>query len=247
MKRILAAAFAVSILLPAADFWTNKEFTEWSDKDIQKILNDSPWAKKVSVNLDGPAAPVMGQPSGAGRGGRGGGGAAGGATGDEPAAPLSERGNFGGGAGGGGIQTSPSVDVTVRWATARPMREAVVKSRFGKEAGTSPDAKALLEREEMYYVIGLINFPQRGRTGDEYREALVKSATLTIKGKDSIAAAEAQVAPAGRSVEIYVMFPRTRALTLDDGEVEFSAKPGGVTVKQKFRLKDMVVKGKLEL
>jgi hypothetical protein len=234
------AAFAG--LLSAADFWNSKPFSNWSEKETQKMLNDSPWAKKVSISMEGPTAPSIGGSAPRGGGGRG--GAPGGGGGDEPSAPLSEKGNVG---GGGGPQGPPPNEVVIRWVSARPMKEAVAKLRYGKEVETSDEAKAFLAREEMFYVVGVMKMPTRGRTGDEYKEALLKSAALTAKGKDSIAATDVQISPQGRFVEIYLLFPRQRAFSLDDSEVEFTAKPGGIPIKQKFRLKDMMVNGKLEI
>src|SRR5580698_2999495 len=42
-----ACMFAVSLL--SADFWQSKPFTEWNDKDVQKLLQSSPWAKPLNV------------------------------------------------------------------------------------------------------------------------------------------------------------------------------------------------------
>ncbi len=43
-------------LLFGCDFWKEKHFTEWSDKDIRKMLNKSPWAKEVRISTT-PMAP----------------------------------------------------------------------------------------------------------------------------------------------------------------------------------------------
>ena len=37
------------MVVMAADFWEEEEFTSWSDKDAAKMLTDSPWAKKVNI------------------------------------------------------------------------------------------------------------------------------------------------------------------------------------------------------
>ena len=64
MRCTLAGAVAVllaSAALTAADFWEEKDFTTWSPQQIDKILTDSPWAKKATLVLGafrqaGPAA-----------------------------------------------------------------------------------------------------------------------------------------------------------------------------------------------
>ena len=52
MKKLGFAALLLTISLWAADFWQSKPFGEWSDKDVQKMLDNSPWSKPVSVGTD---------------------------------------------------------------------------------------------------------------------------------------------------------------------------------------------------
>ena len=40
-------ALFAGIVLTAEGFWDSKPFTAWSDKELQQIMTDSPWAKKV--------------------------------------------------------------------------------------------------------------------------------------------------------------------------------------------------------
>ena len=46
----LFIGLCVTALL-AANFWDTKRFTEWSAKQIDKILTDSPWARKMTVQV----------------------------------------------------------------------------------------------------------------------------------------------------------------------------------------------------
>ena len=63
MKYQLALLASGALVLMAADVWNSKPYTDWSDKDLQKITTDSPWAKKTSVmGTEGPAPPPMGGP-----------------------------------------------------------------------------------------------------------------------------------------------------------------------------------------
>jgi hypothetical protein len=250
MKRLIALFVFFALVLAAADFWNSKPYSDWTDKDLQKIMTDSPWAKRESISSGaGPTPPSLGGGGGGGRGGgRGGPSAA--DAGDSAPAPISEKGGGGGGGipAGGGIG-APSQTVFVRWQSALPLKQALVRTRFGKEAGSSPDAKKYLETEETAYVICVSQYPLRRRTGEEFRQALIKSSSLSVKGKDSIAPLDVQIQlnPKGGVADIYYFFPRQRAFTLEDGEVEFSSKMGDVPIKQKFKLKDMMFDGKLAL
>ncbi len=247
MKRLLALFVFCALVLTAADFWNSKPYSDWTDKDLQKIMNDSPWAKKETLpSAAGPTPPAMG--GGGGGGSRGRGGASSGGGDDSAPNPISEKGGSTGAMPPGGPDMGGQ-SVIVRWQSALPLKQAVVRTRYGKEAASSPDAKKFLETEEMYYVICVSQFPLRRRTGDEFKQALMKDASLSVKGKDSLAPVDVQVQinPKGGTGDIYFIFPKQRTFSLEDGEVEFATKAAGTPIKQRFKLKDMVFDGKLAL
>src|ERR1017187_10286700 len=62
---LLSAAASTTRAFAPGDFWNDKKAEDWSEKDVQKLLTHSPWAKEVSVDLH------MAGPGG-GTGGRGG-------------------------------------------------------------------------------------------------------------------------------------------------------------------------------
>ena len=81
------------------------------------------------------------------------------------------------------------------------MKQALMKQRFGKEVGTSAEAKASLERDEKYYVVALggVRMPfgggrgqGRGPGGDakgggnpmDAMKQMLMNASLSVKGKD---------------------------------------------------------------
>lgn len=245
MKKLLPFLFIFAISLWAADFWVSKPYTEWTDKEVQKLLSNSPWSKEVVVSLGGAGG-------GSGKGSRkGGGGGGGGGEGGFDGPAMGPGG--GGGAGGRGVQEvgggapstgTPSMTLVVSWRTALPLREAIARQKFGSEAGTSPDAKRVIEEPQKYYVIVVNGLPARmGRGGPEMKEALMKNSSLTIKGKEPVAPEDIQ---SGGTAALF-LFPKTLAIDMDDKEVEFSTRLGQTVVKTKFKVKDMVFNGKLDL
>lgn len=268
LRLLTLFLFLAGMALWAADVWVAKPYTEWTDKDIQKIMSDSPWSKRVTVTfefaggggggggrggargpqggsidpgIDGGGAPGIaegGGGGGGGRGGRGGGGDGGGAA----------------GGGGGGV---PETELTIRWMTATTVQQALAKAKYKEEAGTSPDAKKQLETEQNFYAISIVNLPAsvRPRTDDAMKE-LVAESTLTVKGKAPVKAAEVVFPDASqqgqgrgaRTTNATFVFPKAAAtFTPDDKEVEFATKFGKTKVQTKFNLKAMVVNGKLGL
>ena len=49
LKKLSMLLLLCALCMWAADFWTTKPFTEWSDKEVAKILSNSPWAEKVTI------------------------------------------------------------------------------------------------------------------------------------------------------------------------------------------------------
>lgn len=51
MRRgcVVAVAFLLATDLWAGDPWKQKSYKDWNQNDVPKILNDSPWAKRIEV------------------------------------------------------------------------------------------------------------------------------------------------------------------------------------------------------
>jgi len=159
---IASAAAVVPLPLRAADPWA-KPPAEWTEKDVQRILTDSPWSKSVSITLGG-GMPMGGGGGRGGRGSRGGGGLSGGMP-DASVGAGGDSGMGGGRAGMGegmGASMAPSIQFQIRWQSAKPIKLATVRARMGAEADTSPQAREFVEREEPDYVIAVIGPPMGG-------------------------------------------------------------------------------------
>jgi len=253
MKK-LAMLAAAAVSLWAADFWVAKPYTDWSMKEAQKIIGDSPWARRTDVPLEVRMPPASSQ-SDRGRGGRGGGGDIGSADGglSGGAGLAGGRGGPGGAAPNDGPMTQ-TASVLLIWQTALPVKQALAKAKYGAEAGTSAEAKAFLEREEQYFVLNMSGLPAnlaRAAEGDN-KAGLLKLTSLSVKGKDPVAAMDVQISKREKAVDAMFVFPRMMPgspapFSVDDRELEFSTKFDKTPVRYRFKLKDMVYHGKLEL
>ncbi len=249
-KLILAVGSLLAVALWADDFWEKKKFTEWTEKEVNKMLTNSPWAASVDVRIGMPMGPMGGGRSGRGGGmggppgGGGGGGGFGGEAGPEPG---------GGGGRPGGFQgpdVPPAVPVIIRWQTALPVRQALARARFGAETATSPEAAQMLSAEQQTYVIGVAGVPPLFLRGAE-PEKLKAAAVLKIKDREPLHAADVRFSRQDNRITLFLVFPRTGpggyVIRLEDKEVEFALRLAGGDIRRKFKLKDMVYEGKLEL
>ncbi len=155
-----------------------------------------------------------------------------------------------GGGGGGDFGGGGGVPVTLIWQTALPVRQALIKRQYGAEAGTSPEAKAKLDQVNQVYaliLVGLPKFALADAEGDK-KAALLDVTTLSVSGKPPLKAVDVQVSGGrGPTGNVSFLFPRTTTFTPEDKEVQFSTKFDKSGIKKKFKLKDMVFNGKLEM
>lgn len=274
-RRALFASLGAALSLPAraADPWT-KPPAQWTEKDVQRILADSPWSRRVTITLG--AGMMTG--GGGRRGGRGGGGM-GGAMPDASVGAGSEGVMGGGRAGMGegmGGTMAPSIQFQIRWQSAKPVKLATVRARLGAEADTSPQAREFVEREEPDYVIAVIGPPMgpmpegqgrpgqppragaspqaaegaaQGRRGDpeQWMAALKENAWLAWKEHEKLHPSSVTMPPGGQRNILIFHFPKHHPIELEDKEVEFCMRRGQMEVKRKFKLKDMLFEGKLAL
>ena len=245
-KLALFAALLPAVLW-AADVWETKPFQDWNDKDIQKVFNNSPWARQARAVLGNIT------PGAAGRGGQP---AVGDASSNDSGVP---KGREPGGAGRLGSapndldqtpQSLQQIPVIVRWQSALPLRQAQMRRKYGKEAATSPEAQKFLADEPSIYVVsisGLAGSLVSSGGGDQARQNIAEKSTLTVKGKPPLHPIDVDFLAIGATVDVLIGFPRSTRITLEDQEVELTSEIGGATLRYKFRLKDMVLRGKLEL
>jgi hypothetical protein len=236
MKNATALLLLFVCGLVAADFW-QKPYTEWSDKDTAKMVTNSPWAKSVSVSLGGPAmggdVPPMMPGGGAGASGHGGPQGGGGSE-------------FGPGAQG---SAPPTFDVVARWQFALPIRQAFVRLKFGAEADKSAEAAKILDQQERPYEI-VLSGPLGmflGGKPDDSTKALSEATFLSSRRTGAIKTSQIGFGKPGKTMDVVFAFPRSMPFTIDDKEVEFNTKLGLSILQYKFKLKDMVLNGQLEM
>jgi hypothetical protein len=203
-----------------ASRWEATSFTGWTDEVLQELLKDSPWAGEADV---------------------------------------SRRGSL-------GSLTPASETAVVTWTTALPMREALVREAIGLNGTVTKDAETFLATTPMMYAIAVKisgspesasyallaqevqkeTFLQR-TDGRASLNALTAEGRALDKSGRLIADADAAKTAEGGATVFVFQFSRGLALTMLDREVEFVTKVGTLSIKKKFKMKDMVYKGELAL
>jgi len=228
-RRDILILALVGTLAEAADPWKDKRASDWSEKDIEKLLDHSPWVKEATVSFS--MAEAGGAPGGMPGGGRPGGpgGPPGGGMGGPPG---------GGGMGGPGEGGMPALQAIVRWESAAPIRVA-------------RKAAALPANQYVISVTGLPMAPRGNGNQPDRPELLGRVAAMTDlerKGKESIPCSRVEMSRGEDSNRvIYYFDPGSTPISPQDKEVTFNTKMGPVQVRAKFTLKEMTFEGKLAL
>jgi hypothetical protein len=237
-RRLEYAVFLVACSLVALvafagpkDFWETKPFTEWTDKEVDKLLrNDSPWTIRLLLN-----APSTGAGSGAGKSGASGGGSEG-----PPPIYIS-------------WYARP-----IREAVARYMmlqNPNMPKAQLDALVNYKSDFIEFMLMD--LPSSGGARGGQRGGRGEtgggggsEAQEKF-KQETYLLKKDNAKIPLETYQPPRSRGTAGFLKFPKEidgkPTITADDKEIRLVIKIQDNTYKFVFKLDKMVVKGNLEI
>jgi hypothetical protein len=243
MSKKMAGALMVVLFATAAvyasDVWKDKDFQSWDQKDVDKILKDSPWSKHIQFGgggAEGMAAPFT-------------------ASGD--AANSNSVSGSGGGGGGrnsaitgtGAMQgAGQRMDFTVCWYSSRTVREALLRRRELSGGTTSEEARKALSAELETYQV-LVQSSNLGMFGKD-EEALKAHSYLTLKSnKEKIPALSVKIQKGqnDKPVAVIYEFPKKSAsgeptINASEKGVEFYTEAGKTPLKVSFEISKMADK-----
>jgi hypothetical protein len=245
-------AMVAAVTLFAGEPWNSKDPSAWTRQDIERLLTASPWVQQAGATFslaaeDPSQAPPPTPPDAqAGLGG-----------------PVNTGPRWDGGVGRS-KGPDPTLNVLIRWDSARPVREALQRS------SADLDQKDVAEHAATDYIISIVGLVPAGRyrsvgrpasdsrsddsddsrnvdarNPEEMLESLMSASRLVPKGKPGFSPEDAKLDAVTGTLHIF--FPRTNPITAADKEVTFMTRYGALTIQKRFRLKDMSYHGNLEL
>ncbi|PYV39327.1 MAG: hypothetical protein DMG06_23430 [Acidobacteria bacterium] len=232
--KLVSILGLVSVLtLSAKDFWEEKAFNQWDEKQALRILSDSPWAKTQLVL---------------------GGGESTGRALDTPRVLTPGGGNTAGAAASSGTPTfgAGSVPLYVRWYSSQRIRQAL--GRLGQlQSNASDEQVNQFIREPMQdYLIAVVG-PAMKPFEDANLESLKgKTFLLSKKDKNKKIELKSYISPKERKDGMALFgFPRLvnekPSLGLADEEAQFVSQVGQVRVNVSFKLAKMMTDSSLDL
>jgi hypothetical protein len=222
-----------------ANRWEDSQFPNWDQKYIDRMVTDSPWARtrKITVvhqfpekplmssrfmqlGMDLPPVPSIGRPRVPSPG------------------PTSRRQDS------GSAVVRLGVELIIRWASALPVRRALVLQQFGRDGLDNANAQAKLS-EPADFVIELAGIPHLIVTSD-FEKRLAK-ARLYVPGRRAMAPREVEIPSPGVHVTVRMTFARVPELTPDSGSIGLTLDSGPLRIDEEFKLRTMVYQGRVEL
>ena len=222
----LGALAMLALCAWATDPWKNADYEKWSAKDVDKILNNSPWAKSILV----PYYPYL--------------------NGDRR--ETDEHIQIGSGRDPSGVADSkiyqPDGTFTLRWNSALTLRRALYRDAVLKGLGTDYATQRYLINDEENIVLALIPTGQTQLPPTEppalRRETYLELHPSGRKIQATIAEERAWVD--ARDNRGYVFcFPQRQSdgsptISKDVTEIEFFTQVGIRKFMAKFRVSEMV-------
>lgn len=137
--------------------------------------------------------------------------------------------------------------LVVRWASALPVKQAMLRRLLNHRASITGDAERLLEQDDPFYRVAVVGVPLEVTQAVGSLRALREATALRRKSLGSIGSVDVRFAYDDDLPTLEFRFPRSEAITLRDREVEFITEFGEARLSATFKLKEMVVGGRLTL
>lgn len=234
---------AAGAFLLAKKFWEEKPYLEWNHDQAVSILLDSPWSQSQTFGqsqLSGARSP---------------------ASPGEPSSPTSPESNTSGPVPRLGEIRSGDFSVSrqyyVRFQSASPVRMALARMAMLRGRVSEQQARQFVETAPFpgYIVVVVSLAPGQERTElDTVTTDLLKNSTyLLLKKSKQRVYLERYVSPQEANAnEGIFLFPRAKngeeLVSVEEEEIRFISKLNPRTeLNRRFKLRDMVLNGKLEI
>lgn len=253
--NLVAILMMAGPALGAKKFWEKVPSREWSREQVSKILTKSPWARQFHIsrakleksyrpaddrsleeNLEGRRADSPGSVGITSRG----------ASVYVRNQTVSRDLDNTGGAFG------TFIPVTVRWETAMPVKWAWSRVRELGRGSSRTDDGQWRGKDSNHVVVSVSGLPPRmipveATEKDRFLDGVRSQSYLKAGKRARWLPTGAKLGNQHRWVALYLLFPResAREVELRDKTIEFVTRISDQKISRKFKLKDMLLEGKL--
>ncbi len=220
-----------------------KPWTEWNEKDAQKILNDSAWGQTQTETSTSELFYSPANRGGTGDVGQNAPGQGGGAIGE----------------GQGALNQATSINYRIRFLSAKPIRQAFARLIVSKQPELKEQLNQFVERDFGEWIVVSVVFESRdqrftGPAMQVFNSAVIgtlkNNTYLELKGGKRLFL-EDYKAPASDGLGAKFIFKRAvdgqPFIKPDSGEVRFYSEVArNIKLNMRFKVTEMIYEGKLE-
>jgi hypothetical protein len=233
MRKLALMILCVGVLVSIASAQKKmKPWTDWSEKDAQRILDESPWAH---TQTETDTSEMFFTPTSPGNSGAG-----------------TSRGTQ------GATNQATKVDFRIRLLSAKPIRQALARTVTAKQPDMAPQMKAFVDRDFSEFIVVAVSWESADQRYSGQAMQLFNSAnTGLIKNKTFLEVKGGQrnflsqyIAPQPDGLGAKFIFARNvdeKPFVPADGELRFwSEFSDKMKLNMRFKLAEMTYEGKLE-
>jgi len=243
-KLAIILAFVFALVIGAEAQKKVKPWTEWSEKEVQKMLNDSAWGQ---TQTETDTSEMFYTPNSSNRN------------------PIGNRPLDGPGGSGnnrstqGQLNQATEINYRIRLLTAKPIRQAIARRAQMQNPELAEQLKAFAELQNDKYIVVAVEYDSKDRRFSGPAMQVFNSATTGVlknntylENKDGKRLfLQEYIAPINDGMGAKFVFPRTLDNELFVNEQTgflrfYSEMAKNVKLNMRFKLADMMYDGKLE-
>jgi hypothetical protein len=241
LSSAMLIALLISQLTAQGPAWIDKQPAQWTEQDAQQLLKSSPWALDTGAVITRRLteeqlreAGQMGQPQTIGNAGVD-------PKGSEYKISPDMLNVFTGRGGDDRSARSRPQALTLRlcWESALPVRLAELRAHVIEPPTLEGDGYQIA----VYGIPGPLFNEEPKKLGDP----LKSTAALKREGKKDVRPSRVEVFQRQDGLVVVYLFPMSAELSARDGQVQFEAQIGRISIGHAFNLREMQFLGKLEL
>ena len=229
---LLFAVMFSALLLWAGDPWKEKPYTEWGEKDIEKVLGNSPWARKVRLPRTSAAGgvPRSGDPRAEGAGS--------GSVGSSRDGGIASRTTSG--------RSNAKPFYVVQWASSLTVRRALVRQQQMQREIDPQEIERFLSQQMQHHELVVTGAGMRGFQGLDEDAILAATHLEARSSKKKVSPEKVELILRGeRIMGVRYFFPREvdgeSLIGAEERRVRFSFKTKKASIRADFDLRKMVV------
>lgn len=243
MKKLaITLMFVFALVIVAGAQKKMKPWTEWSEKDVQKMLDDSAWGQ---TQTETNTSEMFYSPNSQNRGNR---------PLDSPgSSDTNDR------SAQGALNQATNVNYRIRLLTAKPIRQALARRAQTQNPQLAEQLKAFTEQQTDKYIVVAVDYDSSDRRFSGPAMQVFNSAnTGSLKNNTYIETKDGKrvflqeyIAPINDGMGAKFVFPRTvdehLFINVESGYLRFySEMAKNIKLNMRFKVSDLIYDGKLE-